>query len=108
MQRQEIVICNQECNLIKRVPQQVCRALTDGLVTMRFSPRANPSDMKEYSKKFSADLEAEEPQQTGNGSDPAMQQQPVAQDLRFVVKESVNLGFRMLSEIEKMLNKIRE
>jgi hypothetical protein len=75
---------------------------------MRFNPRANQSDMKEYSKKFSADFEGEAPQQAGNGSDPAQRQQPVARELRFVVKESVNLGFRMLSEIEKMLRKIQE
>lgn len=64
--------------------------------------------MKEYSKKFSADQEGEEPQQDRNNRDPALLQRPVAQDLRFVVKESVNLGARMLSEIERMLKKLQE
>jgi hypothetical protein len=64
--------------------------------------------MKELSRKFSAD-ENDAP----NPSDRSIRQserdgRPVCHDLRFVVKESLNLGFRFFDEVDRMLQKFKE
>lgn len=64
--------------------------------------------MKELSRKFSADEN-----DTPNPSDRSIRQserdgRPVCHDLRFVVKESLNLGFRFFDEVDRMLQKFRE
>ncbi len=64
--------------------------------------------MKELSRKFSADEN-----DTPNPSDQSIRQperdgRPVCHDLRFVVKESLNLGFRFFDEVDRMLQKFRE
>jgi hypothetical protein len=65
--------------------------------------------MKEYCKKFSVENENDHrPEERRNLPDPGLQQRPEFRDLRFVVKESVNLGFRFVSEIERMLKKLEE
>lgn len=71
-------------------------------------PPENRSMMKEYLKKFSA--EENEPQEEGRHEQrtPSQLGPPVFHDLRFVVKESVNLGFRMVDEIGKLLKKLDE
>ncbi|NTU92777.1 MAG: hypothetical protein HGB29_03460 [Chlorobiaceae bacterium] len=64
--------------------------------------------MKEYCQKFSIEQDGEPSESRRNEPDPALPQRPVAQDLRFVVKESLNLGLRFITEIEQMLKKITE
>ncbi|NTU67367.1 MAG: hypothetical protein HGB02_00645 [Chlorobiaceae bacterium] len=64
--------------------------------------------MKEYCKKFSAEDDEGQMDRSKGGSDPAQQEPPAFHDLRFVVKESVNLGFRVVDEIGKMLKKLEE
>jgi hypothetical protein len=64
--------------------------------------------MKEYSKKFSADPDDQQPVERQGDLYPAQPQPPAFHDLRFVVKESVNLGFRFITEIEKMLKKLED
>jgi len=64
--------------------------------------------MKEVSRKFSE----EEPESPNLGKpgyqQPVRLQNPAAQDMRFVVKESLNLGFRFLNEFETMLKKMQD
>jgi hypothetical protein len=64
--------------------------------------------MKELSRKFSADND--EPQNPSRRiiSQPERYNRPVCHDLRFVVKESLNLGFRFFDEMDKMLQKFKE
>ncbi len=64
--------------------------------------------MKEVSRKFSR--EADEPQDSPERSlsQPVRAHIPAAQDVRFVVKESFNLGFRFLTDIEQLFNKMNE
>jgi hypothetical protein len=64
--------------------------------------------MKEYLKKFSADPDALQPEARQDDLNPAQPQPPAFHDLRFVVRESVNLGFRFINEIEKMLRKLED
>lgn len=64
--------------------------------------------MKEVSRKFSG--EADEPQGSPERSlsQPVRAHIPAAQDVRFVVKESLNLGFRFLTDVEQLLKKMNE
>ena len=72
------------------------------------SPLSNRTDMKEYCKKFSAEVDDGQMDRRKDEPDPAQQERPAFLDLRFVVKESVNLGFRVVDEIGKMLKKLDE
>ncbi len=64
--------------------------------------------MKEVSRKFSAD-ESESPNPSGRLiPQPQRDGRPAFLDLRFVVKESLNLGFRWFDEVDKMLQKFKE
>jgi hypothetical protein len=64
--------------------------------------------MKELSRKFSAD-ENESPNPEGRSfRQPERYDRPVCHDLRFVVKESLNLGFRFIDEFDRMLKKFQE
>jgi hypothetical protein len=63
--------------------------------------------MKELSRKFSAD-ENETPDSAGRLiRQPERYNRPAFQDLRFVVKESLNLGFRFFDEVDRMLKKFQ-
>ena len=64
--------------------------------------------MKEYCKKFSVDDHEGQSDKSEKEREPQKQGPPVFHDLRFVVKESVNLGFRFVGEIEKMLKKLEK
>ncbi|NTV01676.1 MAG: hypothetical protein HGB04_02690 [Chlorobiaceae bacterium] len=64
--------------------------------------------MKEYCKKFSAENDDSQAESRKDERNQAQQEPPVFHDLRFVVKESVNLGFRVVDEIGKMLKKLDE
>lgn len=64
--------------------------------------------MKELSKKFSADEEEQSNPQERSVAQPAGDGRPVFHDLRFVVKESLNLGFRFFDEMERVLRKLQE
>jgi len=64
--------------------------------------------MKEYLKKFSADQDSEQADGQRYEQCRGQEQRPVAHDLRFVVKESLNLGARFISEIERMLKKLED
>ncbi len=64
--------------------------------------------MKEYLKKFSAEPEDDRTEDRQNDRNPSQPQPPAFHDLRFVVRESVNLGFRFITEIEKMLKKLED
>jgi hypothetical protein len=64
--------------------------------------------MKELSRKFSAD-ENETPDSSGRLiRQPERYNRPAFQDLRFVVKESLNLGFRFIGEFDRMLQKFKD
>ena len=64
--------------------------------------------MKEVSKKFSAD-DNDSPNQSGRLiSQPERDGRPANLDLRFVVKESLNLGFRFFDEVDQMFKKFQE
>ncbi|NTW46895.1 MAG: hypothetical protein HGB16_02005 [Chlorobaculum sp.] len=64
--------------------------------------------MKEVSRKFSSD-EPETSNEPGRSiPQPERNGRPVCHDLRFVVKESLNLGFRFFDEMDKMIQKFRE
>ncbi|AAM72641.1 MAG TPA: hypothetical protein DEB17_11020 [Chlorobaculum sp.] len=63
--------------------------------------------MKELSRKFSAD-EPDAPNSPGRLiSRPVRDSRPAFQDLRFIVKESLNLGFRFFDEVDRMLQKFK-
>ncbi|WP_157098334.1 hypothetical protein [Chlorobaculum limnaeum] len=64
--------------------------------------------MKELSRKFSADENDELNPSDRTIRQPDRDGRPVCQDLRFVVKESLNLGFRFFDEVDRMLQKFRE
>ena len=64
--------------------------------------------MKEYCKKFSVEVDDRTAEGREDEHDPSKPEPPVFQDLRFVVKESVNLGFRVFDEIGRMLKKLEE
>ncbi len=64
--------------------------------------------MKEYLKKFSADKDEGEPETHRIDRIPPPPEQPAFHDLRFVVKESLNLGLRVFGEIERMLKKLED
>ncbi|ACF11169.1 conserved hypothetical protein [Chlorobaculum parvum NCIB 8327] len=63
--------------------------------------------MKEVSRKFSED--SDEPQGSSERSipQPVRQHGPASHDVRFVVKESLNLGFRFLNDVELFLKKMQ-
>jgi len=64
--------------------------------------------MKELSRKFSAD-ESDTPDSSGRLiPQPERDGRPVCHDLHFVVKESLNLGFRFFDEVDRMLQKFKE
>jgi hypothetical protein len=64
--------------------------------------------MKELSRKFSAD-EHDAPDTSGRLiPQPERDGRPANLDLRFVVKESLNLGFRFFDEMDRMLQKFKE
>jgi hypothetical protein len=64
--------------------------------------------MKEVSRKFSAD-DNESPNPSGRLiPQPVRDGRPMCRDLRFVVKESLNLGFRWFDEVDRMLQKFKE
>ncbi|MBN1928839.1 MAG: hypothetical protein JW764_04805 [Chlorobiaceae bacterium] len=64
--------------------------------------------MKEVSRKFSND--PDEPQHPSERTiqQPVRQPGTAMNDLRFVVKNSLNLGFRFLSDVELLLKKIQD
>lgn len=64
--------------------------------------------MKEYCKKFSKESDEHQPEEGQENRYPAQDDQPVFHDLRFLVTESVNLGFRVMNEISRMLKKLEE
>jgi len=63
--------------------------------------------MKEVSRKFSGN--SDEPQQSSSHTfqQPVRQHAPASQDVRFVFKESLNLGARFLNDVELFLKKIQ-
>ena len=64
--------------------------------------------MKEVSKKFSADNN-DSPNQSGRLiSQPERDGRPANLDLRFVVKESLNLGFRFFDEMDRMFKTFQD
>jgi hypothetical protein len=64
--------------------------------------------MKELCRKFSAD-ENESPNPADRSfRQPERYDRPVCHDLRFVMKESLNLGFRFIDEFDRMLKKFKE
>jgi hypothetical protein len=64
--------------------------------------------MKEVSRKFSAD-DSQSPNPSGRLiPQPQRDGRPAFLDLRFVVKESLNLGFRWFDEVDRMLQKFKE
>jgi hypothetical protein len=82
---------------------------SDGDTGPKPAPRlSKKTDMKEYLKKFSADDNESQADGREKEMDPSQQGPPVFHDLRFVVKESVNLGFRFVDELGKMLKKLEE
>ncbi|NTW51719.1 MAG: hypothetical protein HGB22_03945 [Chlorobiaceae bacterium] len=64
--------------------------------------------MKELARKFSEDENDRRNPDEQKQRPPTEQQGPAWHDLRFVVKESYNLGVRFISEIDMMLKKIQE
>jgi hypothetical protein len=69
--------------------------------------------MKQQFKKFSDDRQSEETSEAlyHQPDDPqkhSPSQRPVAHDLRIVVKESLNLGKRFITEIDMMLRKLQD
>jgi hypothetical protein len=64
--------------------------------------------MKEYCKKFSQEPDAEQSDDRQNECEPLLPQRPASEDLRFVVRESFNLGLRFISGIEQLLKKLEE
>lgn len=69
--------------------------------------------MKQQYKKFSDDRhnEDEEEKLYQQPEDPQKlppSQKPASQDMRFVVKESFNLGQRFITELDMMLRKLQE
>lgn len=64
--------------------------------------------MKEVASKFQEKEQTPQDNASRGGLPEQEHQVPVARDLRFVVKESINLGLRMVTEIERMLNKIKD
>jgi hypothetical protein len=64
--------------------------------------------MKELARKFSEDQNDRQISDEQQIKPPAQQQGPAWHDLRFVVKESFNLGVRFINEIDTMLKKLQE
>jgi hypothetical protein len=64
--------------------------------------------MKELSRKFSADENDDLNLSDRSIRQPERDGRPVCHELRFVVKESLNLGFRFFDEVDRMLQKFRE
>jgi hypothetical protein len=64
--------------------------------------------MKELARKFSEDQDDRQISNEQRLKPPALQKGPAWHDLRFVVKESVNLGMRFISEIDIMLKKLQD
>jgi hypothetical protein len=64
--------------------------------------------MKELSRKFSAD-ESDTPDSSGRLiPQPVRDSRPAYLDLRFVVKESFNLGARVFGELDRVLKIFKE
>lgn len=62
--------------------------------------------MKEYCKKFSEEPDDSQEKNLQDERERAIHQRPANEDLRFVVRESFNLGLRFITELEKMLRKL--
>ncbi len=64
--------------------------------------------MKELARKFSEEKDNRQNPDEPQLKPPPQQQGPAWHDLRFVVRESVNLGARFISEIDMMLKKLQD
>jgi hypothetical protein len=64
--------------------------------------------MKELSRKFSADEDDDQKSAGRLIPQPVRSSRPVCHDLRFVVKESFNLGVRFIDEFDRMLQKFKD
>ncbi|NTU57805.1 MAG: hypothetical protein HGB00_02635 [Chlorobiaceae bacterium] len=72
------------------------------------SPLSISTVMKELARKFSEDPDNRQISDEKQLNNQAQQQGPAWHDLRFVVKESVNLGMRFITEIDTMLKKLQD
>jgi hypothetical protein len=64
--------------------------------------------MKELARKFSEEKDNRQNPNEQQQKPPAQQQGPAWHDLRFVVKESYNLGVRFINEIDTLLKKLQD
>jgi hypothetical protein len=107
-------ICKRECKLIIYVSQllswrgSTTLATCSGKREIALIFHTDVTVMKEVSRKFSSD-EHEPSNEPGRLiSLPERDGRPANLDLRFVVKESFNLGFRFFDEVDRMLQKFKE